>query len=218
VAAAPAPSAAPAEPPPTTAAAGPPAAAPAEPPRKPEPVAAAPTPKPEPARRQPARKPARREPERVAKADPTPTPAAPAVAPKKSGGVLDFDDNDAALNEALGGSKTPSGRSVYVPPAAGATGALPKEVSTVQIQEAVAGRVDALRRCVAEQKTREPDESGVLKMAWVIAGDGAPKDVRCVTPEYASGQFAACITGVIRNIRFPKTQTTGQPVTFPFSF
>jgi hypothetical protein len=55
-------------------------------------------------------------------------------------------------------------------------------------------------------------------MAWVIGGDGTPRDVRCVTPEYASGQFASCIGGIIRNIRFPKSQTTGQPVTFPFSF
>ncbi len=159
----------------------------------------------------------------IARAEPAPAREAPAPAPapakKGGGGVLDFDDGDAALKEALGGSAQQGGRSVYVPPAPGGGGAsLPASVSTSQIQEAVAGRVDSLRRCVSEQKARDPEASGTLKMAWTIVGDGTPKDVRCVTPEYASGQFAACIGGVIKNIRFPRSQTSGQPVTFPFSF
>ena len=36
--------------------------------------------------------------------------------------------------------------------------------------------------------------------------------------EYASGPFAGCITGVVKSIKFPRSATTGQEVTFPFSF
>lgn len=180
-------------------------------------VAKAPTRRHEPTRHD---KRTRRE-EKLARAEPPREDAKPAPAPappKKSGGVLDFEDNDTALNEALGGAKSPSGRSVYVPPAAGGGGSnLPEKISTAQIQESVAGRVDALRRCVAEQKVREPGATGVLKMGWFVNADGSPANVKCLTSEFASGQFAACIGGVIRNIRFPKAQN-GQEVTFPFNF
>jgi hypothetical protein len=131
--------------------------------------------------------------------------------------VLDFEANDAALEAALGGGSASSSRSVYVPPPAGAT-ALPAKLSTDQINEAVLGRVDALRRCVSEQKARDPDATGTLKMHWVVGPDGGVRDVRTLTPEYANGQFAQCITGVVRSIRFPRSTTTGPDVTFPFRF
>jgi hypothetical protein len=78
--------------------------------------------------------------------------------------------------------------------------------------------VDALRRCVSEQKARDPDATGTLKMRWLILGDGAVRDVKCLSPEYASGPFASCIAGVVRSIRFPRSATKGQEVTFPFTF
>jgi hypothetical protein len=82
----------------------------------------------------------------------------------------------------------------------------------------VAGRIDALRKCVAEQKGRDPDASGVLKLRWVIGGDGNVREVKTLTSEYASSPFSQCITGVVKSIRFPRSATTGQEVTFPFSF
>ena len=78
--------------------------------------------------------------------------------------------------------------------------------------------MDSLRRCVSEQKSRDADASGTLKMRWIIQGDGSVREVKCITPEYAQGQFAACIGGVVRGIRFPRSTTTGQEVTFPFNF
>jgi hypothetical protein len=75
-----------------------------------------------------------------------------------------------------------------------------------------------LRRCVSEQKARDPDATGTLKMQWVVGPDGGVRDVRTLTPEFANGQFAQCITGVVRSIRFPRSTTTGQEVTFPFRF
>jgi hypothetical protein len=60
---------------------------------------------------------------------------------------------------------------------------------------------------------------GTLKLAWVIQPDGTPRDVRCITPEYAQGEFARCMIGVVRGIRFARVgDPKGQPVTFPFQF
>ncbi|HEY6100407.1 MAG TPA: adventurous gliding motility protein GltJ [Anaeromyxobacter sp.] len=166
-----------------------------------------------PARREPPRK----EPPRVVSAQqPPPTPA-PATR-KKGDGLLDFEGNDKALDDALGGSGGTASRSVYVPPARAGGGALPDKVSPGDINAAVAQRIDALRRCVSEQKAREPDASGTLKMRWVIQGDGSASDVKCLTAQYAQGAFAQCIAGIVKGIKFPRSSTTGQEVTFPFNF
>jgi predicted Zn finger-like uncharacterized protein len=168
-----------------------------------------------PARREPVRAPVTRTPEpAVATAEPTPTTPRESA---RTSGSLDFGGNDDALEAALGGGGG-SGRSVYVPPKPGGTSGLPAKLTPAQINESVAGKVDALRRCVSEQKTREPDATGVIKMRWLITADGGPRDVKCLTPEYAQSQFAGCIGGVVRSIRFPRSATTGQEVTFPFSF
>jgi predicted Zn finger-like uncharacterized protein len=165
----------------------------------------------------------RREPPRetrVSQASPA-APPAPAPTPepaprKRSGSVLDFESNDTALDEALGGGSSSSGRSVYVPPRPG--GELPAKLSSAQINEGVAGRIDGLQRCVSEQKSRDADATGTLKMRWLINADGSVRDVKCLTPEYASGQFAQCLAGVVRSIKFPRSTTNGQEVTFPFRF
>jgi hypothetical protein len=122
-------------------------------------------------------------------------------------------------DDALGGGGSPQGkRSVYVPPARAGGGGLPDKVSPGDINGAVAQRMDSLRRCVSEQKAREPDASGTLRMRWLIQADGSPRDVKCITPEYAKGEFAQCIAGVIRTVQFPRSTTRGQEVTFPFNF
>ena len=163
-----------------------------------------------------AEPPARREPaSRVASAEEA--PAAPARK-KGGGGILDFESNDKALDDALGGGGGGGSRSVYVPPAPSGGGALPAKVSPGDINAAVAERIDSLRRCVSEQKAREPDASGTLKMRWVIQGDGSVRDVKCLTTQYAQGAFAQCIAGVVKGIKFPRSATTGQEVTFPFNF
>jgi hypothetical protein len=164
-----------------------------------------------PPRREPARE------TRVATATPPPAPAPePTTQRKRSGSVLDFESNDAALDEALGGGSSSSGRSVYVPPRPG--GEVPAKLSSAQINESVAQRIDGLQRCVSEQKARDAEATGTLKMRWIIAGDGSVRDVKCLSPEYASGQFAQCLAGVVKTIKFPRSTSTGQEVTFPFKF
>jgi predicted Zn finger-like uncharacterized protein len=172
---------------------------------KPPPPAAARPPRPPVAQGAPAAKPAAEK----------PAAAAPA---KKKDGLLDFDQGgDDDLAAALGSSS--SGRKVYVPPAAGAATATPDRLSDGQIMESVKLYADNLRRCVAEQQAREPGVKGTIKVAWVVQADGNPRDVRCLTPEYAQGEFAKCMIGVVRGIRFPRVgDPKGQPVTFPFQF
>jgi hypothetical protein len=132
-------------------------------------------------------------------------------------GVLDFegggeDDLAAALGSGSGGRK------VYVPPASGSAGTS-ERLTDAQITESVKLHVEALRRCVTDQQAREAGSHGTVKMSWVIQPDGSPRDVRCVTPEYASSPFAQCISGVVRGIRFPRiSDARGQQVTFPFAF
>jgi hypothetical protein len=205
-----------------TAAAAPAVAAPAPPPAKAAPAEEPPrrvakAEPPRPARREPQR---REPPPARAQAEPAEERAPPAPVPaaaKKKDGLLDFDSNDSALDEALGGGGG-TGRSVYVPPARAGASALPDKLSAAQINEAVAGRIDSLRKCVSDQKARDPSASGVLKMRWVIGGDGNVRDVKTLTGEYATSPFAQCITGVVKSIRFPRSETAGQEVTFPFSF
>jgi hypothetical protein len=173
-----------------------------------------------PAREKTARKPEPRE-AKVARADPE-EPAAPPPKPagkKKGGDVLDFDgdSNDAALNEALGGGGGKGGRSVYVPPAAGG-GSVPASVSDSQVQEAIMTRVSSLQQCLADQKARGAGEGGVLKMRWNITPDGGVQAVKCVTPEFATSPFTQCMSGVLKSVKYPKSQQGRQDVTFPFKF
>jgi predicted Zn finger-like uncharacterized protein len=166
----------------------------------------------------PAAAPARPARQAVAQATPAPRPAAEKPAAKKKDGLLDFDQGGEDDLAAALGSGT-GGRKVYVPPAVGGAAAAPDRLSDAQIMEAVKLHSDDLQRCVSEQRAREPGAKGTIKVAWLIALDGAPRDVRCITPEYAQGEFARCLVGVVRTIRFPRiSDPKGQSITFPFQF
>jgi predicted Zn finger-like uncharacterized protein len=189
----------------------------AEPPAAPEPQKA---PEPARSRKEPPPRVARADPparrrDPPARAEPRAEPPAPAPARKKGGSVLDFESNDAALEEALGGGG--SGRTVYVPPPPGGA-ALAERVTDSQVNETILGRVSSLQQCVAEQKARDPDASGVLKMRWTIAPDGSVKGVKCLTSQHASSPFAQCLSGVLRGTRFPRSAQGRQEVTFPIKF
>ncbi len=154
----------------------------------------------------------------AAPARPAAKPAAEKPAGKKKDGLLDFDQGgEDDLAAALGSGS--GGRKVYVPPAAGTATAAPDRLGDGQIMESVRLHADELRRCVSEQQAREPGVKGTIKLAWVIQADGSARDVRCLTPAYAQGEFAKCMAGVVRGIRFPRVgDPKGQNVTFPFQF
>jgi len=197
------------------------ATAPAPLPAAPEPAKVAEAAPPRKAKAPPPAPPRPARPQVAQAAPPAPRPAAPAAAAapaKKKDGLLDFDQGgDDDLAAALGSGS--GGRKVYVPPATGAATAAPDRLSDGQIMESVKLHSEALRRCVSEQQAREPGVKGTIKVSWVVQQDGVPRDVRCLTPEYAQGEFAKCMIAVVRGIRFGRVgDPKGQPVTFPFQF
>jgi hypothetical protein len=105
---------------------------------------------------------------------------------------------------------------VYVPPAPG--GDLPDGVSPAQINESVKGKISALRTCIGEQRAADPDSRGTLKLRWVIGADGSVKNLQNLSPEFQGKPIARCIQGVVQDIRFPSSRTSGQEVVFPFKF
>jgi len=187
--------------------AAPPAAA--APAREPTPVASRHKERVEP----PPAKAPRARPPRVAVQEP---PSAQPPKKRASGDpLLDVGGGDDEIEKEFGSSKA-SKRSVYVPPAIGSD--LPDNVSVSQINEAVVGQKSALMRCIDRQKAADPDTRGTLRMRWTITGEGAVRDVRVVSTEYARQPIAPCILGVVRALRFPRSRTTGQDVVFPFKF
>ena len=103
--------------------------------------------------------------------------------------MLDFESNDAALDEALGGGT--GARAAPSTSRRAPGGELPAKLSPAQINESVARpHRRAPHAASPSRRRREPDATGVLKMRWVIAGDGGARDVKTLTPEYANGQFA----------------------------
>ncbi|HYQ81716.1 MAG TPA: AgmX/PglI C-terminal domain-containing protein, partial [Anaeromyxobacteraceae bacterium] len=203
-AATPAPQAAPPQPAP------PQAAPPAEKPAPPPPVAHA-TPRkkpaPAPAPPAPAEKPA---PKKVAQAQPPAPKKKGATDPFEGGGGGADDEFEKLLNE-------PPKRSVYVPPAPG--GDVADKVSTGQIQEAVAGKMAALRDCLAKQQATDPEAHGEVTVTWEIEPDGRPGAVS--TGKAGNQPFAQCLVGVVKSIRFPKSRLGNKgddKVRFPFRY
>jgi hypothetical protein len=116
---------------------------------------------------------------------------------------------------AQAGPASPSS-AVYVPPAP--AGGLPEGVTPAQINSAVKARLSALRGCIDEQRAAEPGSKGTLNLRWVIAADGTVKELRNISPEFEGKPISRCIGGVVREIRFPPSRTSGQEVVFPFKF
>jgi hypothetical protein len=199
-----------AEAPPTLAPAAATPAPPAAKPAAPRPAAAAGA-----ATAATAKKKARPEPA-PRKATGTAVAAAAPEARKPSGDpLLDAADVDADFERQLQGGAKPK-RSVYVPPAPGSD--LPDKLTESQIQEGVASRIDSLKQCVTQQQAKSPDLHGTLRLQWTILGDGSVSGVKVQSPELAGEPISGCIASVVRSIRFPRSRTTGQAVSFPFAF
>ncbi|HET6922333.1 MAG TPA: AgmX/PglI C-terminal domain-containing protein, partial [Anaeromyxobacteraceae bacterium] len=156
----------------------------------------------------PAEKPA---PKKLAQAEPPPPPA-----PRKrsSGDPFEGGGSDDEFEKLL--NESPK-RSVYVPPAPG--GEVAEKVSTGQIQEAVAGKMGALRECLARQQATDPEAHGEVTATWDIEPDGRPS---AVSTGKAQGQpFAQCLVGVVKSIRFPRSRLGNKgddKVRFPFRY
>lgn len=196
----------PAAPPP---AAAEPAPAPAPPPA---PVASAPAPAPAKVASAPRtpRAPAARTPVATREAPPPPPP--PPKAKPRSDSLLDGIDGggDDALADALGSG---TGRSVYVPPKPGGSANLPDQVTDGQVTEAIRGKFEQLATCADVAGA----DGAVVVMRWAITPEGGTRDVKCAAP-CGNTAVSACLSPVLKSIRFPRSVNGRARVEFPFKF
>ncbi|MBL8951531.1 MAG: adventurous gliding motility protein GltJ [Myxococcaceae bacterium] len=167
----------------------------------------------------------------VAKADPVEKP------PKeeKSKPVATASGSDDEFASAFGGDK-PSKKaakeekasdegsgtkksSVYIPPAPGQGGNIPETLGQADVMEVVKANIGAIKKCVDEQKQKEPGSSGKLVMKWSIQTSGKASKVEVQSEEFKTSYIAGCVGGLIKGWQFPKHKTAmAEPVVFPFKF
>lgn len=167
--------------------------------------------------------PSRREraPEREVKR-PEPPPRREEVAAAPSRSKVD-DDFERIFG---GGSSTPApapkkaekrARTAYVPPPPG--GATRTKLGQSDIMEVVVGNKSAIKRCVDEQKSKDPGASGTIVMRWTIRPDGRTANVQTVTSEFKKSPMSSCMAAAIKGWRFPSYSGAQMaPIDFPFKF
>jgi Ca-activated chloride channel family protein len=130
-------------------------------------------------------------------------------------------DDEFAAAFGGGGSdeKRKEKRDVYIPPAPGsAANDVKDSLGQSDIMEVVKGNVPAIQGCFEKQREKEPGLSGKLVMKWSIETSGRTSHVEVVSEEFKDTYVAACIRGLIKSWKFPRTKTRGDPVVFPFKF
>lgn len=115
-------------------------------------------------------------------------------------------------------SGSPKKSSVYIPPAPGQGGNIPETLGQSDIMEVVKGNIGPIKKCVDEQKAKEPGTSGKLVMKWTVLTSGKTAKVEVVSEEFKSTYLAGCVGGLIKGWTFPKHKTQGDPIVFPFKF
>jgi len=108
-------------------------------------------------------------------------------------------------------------RDVYIPPAPGSAD-IPERLGSSDIMSVVLANKPSIRRCVEEQKSKDPGQSGKLVMRWTIKTNGRTGSVSVMTDEFRSTYMASCLGGLVRSWRFPAHRVQGDPVDFPFTF
>ena len=76
----------------------------------------------------------------------------------------------------------------------------------------------AVKKCVSEQKSKDPDSSGTVTMHWTIEKSGSVSGVKCATDEFKSSPIAKCLQGQIGSWKFPQFSGAAMPIDFPFKF
>ncbi len=132
----------------------------------------------------------------------------------------DFDDlfgpKKPEKKQAASGSATPS---TYIPPepGSGSSNSLEK-LGQADIMAVVVANKPAIKKCVDEQKKRDPGSSGRLVMRWTIQPSGKTTAVSIKSEEFKKTYLASCMSGLIKSWTFPKHRKQGDPIDFPFIF
>ncbi|MDP2275138.1 MAG: VIT domain-containing protein [Archangium sp.] len=144
------------------------------------------------------------------------TPDVSELPTTKAGGEDDFDD---AFGSTV--TKKPPTRprnAGYIPPAPGAGVQEKMTLSTGDIMEVVLARKGALAKCVEAQRSQDLKTTGTLVMKWIIMKNGTTRSVEVASLEFRGTYIAACVSGVIKGMQFPRHTQQGEAVTFPFKF
>jgi TonB family protein len=98
-------------------------------------------------------------------------------------------------------------------------GALKDTFAESDVMEVVLAAKPALKKCIAEQKAREPAKSGTIVMRWTIKNDGTVTNVQTVTEPFQKAPLSACLESLIKGLRFyPYSGPLMSPIDFPFKF
>ncbi|MFL5318878.1 MAG: adventurous gliding motility protein GltJ [Myxococcaceae bacterium] len=109
--------------------------------------------------------------------------------------------------------------SVYIPPAPGSGENVPDTISQSQVVEVVVGSKDSIKKCVLDQKAKNPAvSSGTIVMKWTVTQSGKASQVSCQSDQFKSEPIAGCLGGVIKGMSFPKHKSAQDPIVFPFKF
>jgi hypothetical protein len=106
----------------------------------------------------------------------------------------------------------------YIPPSLDSTQNLPDTLGQGDIMQVVAGHKSNIKKCVDEQKAKDPDSTGKIMMNWTIQKNGSVSNVQCGTDEFKSSAMAKCMTREIATWKFPQFKGSPIPVPFPFKF
>jgi len=109
-------------------------------------------------------------------------------------------------------------KTVWIPPAPAQGGAVVETLSQSDIFETVKANIDAIKRCIADQKAKDPSLHGRITMRWTILTNGKVAKVEVMTDEFKNTPLATCLSALIKTWQFPKHKTQGDPVVFPFTF
>jgi predicted Zn finger-like uncharacterized protein len=137
---------------------------------------------------------------------------------KSDEGSDDFDDLFGPKKSEKKSTAQSGGPSTYIPPEPGSGSNVLERLGTSDIMAVVLANKSAIKRCVDEQKKRDPGISGKLVMHWVIQTSGRTTGVSVKSDEYKRTYMASCIAGLIRGWTFPRHKKQGDPIDFPFTF
>ena len=129
------------------------------------------------------------------------------------------DDFDSVFGVKPAAPATPKAAppSTYVPPPPGGA-TVPESLSAADIQAFVGEHRPQIAACAQAQKAAQPGVTGSLVMLFSISANGKTSDIGSPTEAFAQAPLASCLTREIASWVFPKHQTVGPPISFPFKF
>lgn len=117
-------------------------------------------------------------------------------------------------------SEKPAKKSAgYIPPAPGDS-SIKDDLSPVDVMSVVKDHLSEIQNCKNEQKAKDPNLHGSLKMRWKVQTSGKTSNVAVAPDSEVKGDaaIAGCIGGLVRTWVFPKHRNEGPPIDFPFKF